>query len=268
MKHSNGVDIVWFDYEYYLDGICPHLYGTLITQMQNLELKKGKISSRDWLYTLLHREQNYFAWVVQGMTSFSFLKKINLYFLDNTYAEDHLFGTLLFLQSKDIYVTAEALYIYRIRPNSSCDFNRGKVYIPKFFEPFCDIFKTRETTREYYVCSSWLLLLLEFIKYIQNNKSKDNWVIIKIFFQHYIVSSMKILELRHDPLNLIPKMHAIEPYLRTGFKYKHKLRIWNPKKYNRLKPFFIIYDSIKLIERKIRKKLKSTPPPPPHCYRV
>ena len=91
---------------------------------------------------------------------------------------------------------------------------------------------------------------------LKDHPNKDNETIEQLFFPYYIQHSLKLFDFKHDPLNLIPKLPAIEPYLKKGFKYRHKLRITNPKKYNRLKLLFVGYDFIKSVERKIRKIFK------------
>ncbi|AQQ59462.1 hypothetical protein XJ32_04420 [Helicobacter bilis] len=251
IKHSDGVDIVWFDYE--VD--CGEIEASPITQLHALKIPQQKINMQDWLYRLYDKQQIYFSWVWQGIINFKFLKHIDLYFYDKVFAEDHLFGTLLFLQSEFIYVIPKPFYVYRIRSNSSCDFDPDHIYIPRHFEQYCDIFDNRLITKEYYIASSWLFMFLAFMKFLEDNQ-KVNDEILQNLFSLYIQHSLKLFDFKHDPLNLIPKLPAIEPYLKKGFKYRHKLRITNPKKYNRLKLLFAGYDFIKSVERNIRKIFK------------
>ena len=67
---------------------------------------------------------------------------------------------------------------------------------------------------------------------------------------------MPLLNFNRDPLNILHRLPEIEPYLKKGFKYRHKLKLTNPTKYNMLKPIFSLYDSIKIVERSIRKIVK------------
>lgn len=245
---------MWFDWEYYFYNI--EITKIDDTYLQLLDFKEGRISSNDLLTSLLNKQLKYFAWAWQGIIDFKFLQKINLYFHNGVFAEDQLFGALLFLQSKYIYVIPHAFYIYRIRPNSLCDFNSKKIHLPRHFEEFCNIFDSREEVRCYHIASSWFFMLLELIRFVRDNPGDNDAKIKEFFFSYYAENSLKILDLKHDPLDIIPKMSQIESYLKKGFKYKHKLRIVNPKKYRRLKPFFdyidYVYGLIKKIERNIR----------------
>lgn len=180
IKHSDGVEIVWFDYKCYYDGIEKQSYDT---QLQILCILQRKITMQDWIYKLYNSQQSYFSWVWQGIIEFKFLQQINLYFYDRVFAEDHLFGTLLFLQSKSVYVIPEPLHVYRVRSNSSCDFDSNYIYIPHYFEPYCNTFHNRLVTKKYHIASSWFLMLIQLIQFLKDHPSKDNKIIEQLFFR-------------------------------------------------------------------------------------
>ena len=260
MEYSDGVDIVWFDYECYFDNIKP-VKGMQKTYLQFLGFKEGRITSNYLLESFLNQQLDSFSWAWQGIIDFKFLKYINVYFLDGVFAEDHLFAALLFLQSKFIYVIPEPFYVYRIRINSLCDFSSSNNHIPKHLERFCNIFDNKKDVRSYHVASSWFIMLLELVSFVKNNPSSNDSKIEKFFFPYYAQNSLKILDLEYDPMGLIPKMQQIEKYLKKGFKYKHKLRITNPQKYKQLKPIFdycsFTYGLMKKFERSVRLMIKN-----------
>ena len=242
IKYSNGVDIVWFDWEYYYEGVKNNMGKS---SLQLLAFKQGEITPKELFESLVEKDLPCFAWAVSGIIDFKFLQKINLYFYDGVFAEDHLFGALLFLQSKTFYVIPQPLYIYRIRANSLCDFDQQHVFIPYYFEKYCDIFGSRQMTKDYYIANSWFLMLIDLIQFIKNHPSEHNEHVEKFCFSYYIPDSIVLLRFKHDPLNLIPKLIILEPYLDKKFKWRDRLRITNPAIYRRLKPLFSIYSSIK-----------------------
>ena len=214
------------------------------------------LSGKAWLNRYIKHKLTsfYFAW--SGLIDFNFLKTIQLYFLNGVIHEDHNFGCLLFLQSKNIYVLKDKFYYYRIRENSITT-AKQTTQVPHCIKHIYDAFKDREQARQYHKKSSVFLMFLEFLDFLERNPSQNDAIIRKHFLPFYAEYCEPLATFEPDPLNLIPKLLAIEPYLKKGFKYRHKLRLTNPKKYNRLKPLFAIYDFLKNLKSNInifRKK--------------
>ena len=261
IKHSSNADIVWFDWEYYFDGVSKKMDKT---QLQLLGFKQGKITPKELLNALSEKKLPYFAWVVLGIIDFKFLQQINLYFYDGVFAEDHLFGALLFLQSKSIYVIPKPFYAYRIRSNSLCSFDQKNIFIPHHFEKYCEVFGDRKATREYFVASSWFLMFMALHDFLEKNPQHKCKEVEQCIFRLYIKNSLRIIDCKSDPMQLIPKMSILKPYITRQYKYRYKIGIDNPKLYRSLKPLFFCSDIVREIERGLkklyRKILKSSSP--------
>ena len=253
IKHSDGVDVVWFESECFLgncvadDASLQHMCGFLHSAMQ---------SRNDFIQSCKDNNVKSFWIVVCALINFSFLKRVQLTFYDGAIHEDHNFGLLLILQCRNIFVFCETLYYVRISSASTTRFDSKNPHIVPHCKHIYQAFNNARLAKQYHIASSWFLMLLELIQFLKDHPNKDNETIEQLFFPYYIQHSLKLFDFKHDPLNLIPKLPAIEPYLKKGFKYRHKLRITNPKKYNRLKLLFAGYDFIKSVERNIRKIFK------------
>ena len=211
----------------------------------------------DWLHACVVNKIQAFPFVVQGIIDFNYLKRINHYFYDKVYAEDHLFGVLLFLQSNFIYVIPEPFYIYRIRPNSSCDFDKKNIHIPKHFEETAKMFKNRKAAKKYYIGSSWFFIFNKFLEFLDKNPQYRNRGVEEALLPFYAHQCLRILECTTDPFNLAPKIELVRPYLKNDYKYRHRLLLKNPKRFDLLEPFFKLYDRTKLIEITTRRAIKS-----------
>ncbi|TLE07514.1 glycosyltransferase family 2 protein [Helicobacter bilis] len=253
IKHSDGVDIVWFDFLPFYENDSNKEWGATMQECFKFQ-EDVKLSGHEWLDCCIEKKINsfYFAW--SGLIDFAFLKNIRLYFLKGVIHEDHNFGCLLFLQSENIYVLKDKLYLYRIRENSITNADPN-LPVPHYAKHIYEAFSDKEMARQYHKKGSMLLMFFEFVEFL-DKKPCNELRIRENFLPFYASYCESLVAFSHDPLDIITKMGAIEPYLKKKFKYRHKLRITNPAKYNRLKPLFNIYDSIKGIERTIRKVFK------------
>ncbi|GAB0173450.1 hypothetical protein NHP164001_14690 [Helicobacter trogontum] len=215
-----------------------------------------RISSQEWLDCCIKKKIGSFYLATAGFINFNFLQNIGLYFLDGVIHEDHNFGLLLILQCNNIFVLQKDFYYVRARPNSITRFDSSDPRIVPHYNHIYKAFNNARITKQYHIASSWFLMLIQLIQFLKDHPSKDNKIIEQLFFPYYIHYSLKLFDFKHDPLNLIPQLTIIEPYLKRGFKWRHKLRITNPEKYNKLKPFFTCYDFIKSIEKGIRRVFK------------
>ena len=146
VKHSNGVEIVWFDFLPFFE-VSNKAWGRTMLECFHFE-KSVKLSKKDWIncYIQARLQAFYFAW--SGLIEFNFLKRINLYFLNGVIHEDHNFGCLLFLQSENIYVLKEKFYYYRIRENSITNTNQT-TQLPQYVKHIYDAFQDRELAKQY-----------------------------------------------------------------------------------------------------------------------
>uniref|UniRef100_UPI001F3164B2 hypothetical protein n=1 Tax=Helicobacter trogontum TaxID=50960 RepID=UPI001F3164B2 len=247
------VEIVWFESE--------NVSSNHIVEDMSLQYVCGFLhdmiqSRNDFMQSLKNNSVETFSLVVCAFIDFSFLKQIELVFYDNVIHEDHNFGLLLVLQCNNIFVLCRSLYYVRLRPDSTTRFDPDNPHIVPHCKHIYKAFNNARMTKQYHIASSWFLMLIQLIQFLKDHPSKDNKIIEQLFFPYYIHYSLKLFDFKHDPLNLIPQLTIIEPYLKRGFKWRHKLRITNPEKYNKLKPFFTCYDFIKSIEKGIRRVFK------------
>ena len=245
---------MWFDSCILHEGMQPHSHDTDVYQIY-AQKDNNILTQKEWIQIFVNSNENYFAAAWPFLINFHLLKSIQLAFVDYAIYEDVNFGVLLFLQSQRIFMVKQKLHVYRVRPNSITNTTQNTP-VPHYVKHIYDTFKDKQVMRKYHTCSSWFLMLLEFMEFINANPSKLDDKAKQKFLSPYIEPSCHLLSFKHDPLSLIPKLTILEPYLDKKFKWRDRLRITNPAKYNRLKPLFNIYDSIKGIERTIRKVFK------------
>ncbi|MCI5787044.1 glycosyltransferase, partial [Helicobacter trogontum] len=250
IKHSDGVEIVWFDFLPFYENDKKKEWG--ITMQECFEFQGDtRISSQEWLDCCIKKKIGsfYFAW--SGLIDFIFLKNIGLYFLNGVIHEDHNFGCLLFLQSKNIHVLKDKLYLYRIRNNSITNANPNTP-IPSYAAHIYNAFNDKEMAKQYHKKSSMLLMFLEFVEFL-DRKPDNEMCVRQNFLPFYAKYCESLVAFPSDPLGIITQMDAIQPYIHSKLKYRYRLRITNPEKYKRLEPLWTFYDFIKSIEKSIRK---------------
>ena len=213
VKRMQGVDVLWFDAETFLDGVKKSDWKS------NLHFfnynKEVVISRKDWAVRLFERKLHFFYFAWSGMIDFAFLKRIKLKFLNGIIQEDDMFGILLFAQSSHIYVYPKKLYHYRIRANSIM--NYGEDYSAKvagFFAKSAEVFKDNYFKRAYHKASSFMQTSLALDNFLQNSQEER----VKHIISHYLMPTYvfyahKILYFSEDPLNLIPQFQGLQEYL-------------------------------------------------------
>ena len=259
LKHSEGVDIVWFDWEYFYDGIQePKVRRITYWDYYNFTHSQ-KISVQDMLTFIIERNIGSFPFAPQGMIDFTFLKSIHLKFLDYIYAEDHHFGVLLLTQANSIYALLQKPYIYRIRPDSSSDYKTSKKsnVMPYLQDIYMAFNKNFVLTRAYFKASSWTRIALEIIQFTQNYANKERAILAQKAFLPYLSSmALSLANFPEDPMRLIPKLRLLRPYIGNarirGFK---KIALFYPKYYKFCIPFILLYRKYK-IYREHKKTLR------------
>ncbi|ELY9046814.1 glycosyltransferase family 2 protein, partial [Campylobacter coli] len=221
VPRMNGVDVVWFDTQVFLDGID---FSNWKSNIKWLDFKQEVVIDKDdWLKRMYDYKMKWFYFSWQGMINFNFLKNIKLKFIDYIVQEDDHFGILLFSQMKYCYILPRELYFYRIRPNSIMAY-QGKITsknIPMFFQEYLHYFNDDAVlTRNYFHTSSHVktcIALLDFFKK-QNDK-----VLTKSLFKYllptYIKNAYEIIHFSKDPLDLLSNVEIIKDLMdKNGIK--------------------------------------------------
>ncbi|EOH5395130.1 glycosyltransferase, partial [Campylobacter jejuni] len=130
IKHMSNVDIVWFDYKLHYD--LEYKYAVTLFDLYKFQ-KDMIISSEKWLKLSFKNEISEFWFTWQGMINFKKLDDLNIYFKKGILYEDQVFGILLFGQVNSIYVLVKTLLNYRIRLNSSMNYDRETKQYSSYF---------------------------------------------------------------------------------------------------------------------------------------
>ncbi|HEG0338572.1 TPA: glycosyltransferase family 2 protein [Campylobacter coli] len=199
VPRMDGVEVVWFDHYFYYDGVCPPNIPSK-TLMQKCKFKRNhKISSCDFLKVLVNikRQNFWFGW--HGMIDFSYLKSIDLKFLNQVLHEDHYFGKLLFLQSNNIFIFTKKCLYYRIRVGSIMNRGKGMVYVPEYMlKDFNILDKSLILYKYYHRKASLFLTAMMIFKFIKEKDTNNKELFKSIFF-----NKLKIW--RNDLLNFESK---------------------------------------------------------------
>lgn len=218
VSRMEGVDIVWFDAKTFFDGAKSDWKSNLKWLDYNYE---QIITRKNWLDRIKIKQQSFFYFSWQGMIDFKFLKDIKLKFINHIIHEDDHFGILLFLHINRVYIFPKELYHYRIRNNSIVlyDAEITKNRIPSFFKHHLPAFNNNpELTYKYFYTSSMLQTTLKIIEFLQTQDLYTKAVFIKYLLPLYIDISLNIIYSTSDPLNLIPKLSKLQPYVDTNRK--------------------------------------------------
>ena len=111
------IDIVWFDWEFFYDGIKPDKTPT--TLQKQIKYEKDTIETNIEFFSHMKKSviySHYCSWSL--FIRFKYLMKINLRFKDGIVHEDNIFNIYLLAKSNYIYIHTQPLYTYRIRQNS------------------------------------------------------------------------------------------------------------------------------------------------------
>ncbi|TXE88606.1 glycosyltransferase family 2 protein [Campylobacter volucris] len=223
VPRMDGVEIVWFDETNYYE--LPYNKKKQNNRFKDINIKKEKkITSCEWAKYILNSKMKDFSFAWNGMISFPYIFKKQIKFENKLFAEDHLFGILLFSQSSNIYILPNSLYFYRIRVNSltnQYDKITEENIIPHLKQVYNSFNKNPILTMEYFKISSWVQICLKLINFF--NANRDNKIICilqKSILYFYINNALKIKNFDKDPLNMKQKLIFIEPYKTTKIKYK------------------------------------------------
>ncbi|EIJ4040464.1 glycosyltransferase family 2 protein [Campylobacter jejuni] len=223
VPRMDEVDVVWFDSIEYHD--MEKSYLRYHSRLKDTGIKEEcKINPIEWLECLIRRKIKDFAFAWSGMIDFDYIKDKKMKFKDAIFAEDHLFGILLFSQAKSIYVYPKAFYYYRIRANSLTNQDK-KITKDNILPYFKDIFIAFEENatlaKEYFKYASWVQTSLELVRFIENYHDKKISSLLKdTILYFYIKNAFKVKKFDKDPLCIKEKLQLLKPYKISKIRYK------------------------------------------------
>ncbi|EGK8007996.1 glycosyltransferase family 2 protein [Campylobacter lari] len=222
VPRMDGVEVVWFDEAKYYEISCKNQSQS--SRLKDINIKQEKkIASLEWLRHLARSKMKDFSFACSGMINFNHIKDKKLKFKDGVFAEDHLFGILLFLQAKNIYIYPKAFYYYRIRANSLTNQDK-KITKDNILPYFKDIFIAFEENatlaKEYFKCASWVQTSLELVQFIENYHDKKISSLLKdTILYFYIKNAFKVEKFDKDPLYIKEKLQLLKPYKISKIRY-------------------------------------------------
>ncbi|HBD9181446.1 TPA: glycosyltransferase family 2 protein, partial [Campylobacter jejuni] len=214
VPRMDGVDVVWFDSIEYHD--IEKSYFKHHSRLKDINIKKEcRINPIEWLKLLRQNKIKDFAFAWSGIIDFDYIKDKKMKFKDAIFAEDHLFGILLFSQAKNIYVYPKVFYYYRIRANSLTNQDK-KITKDNILPYFKDIFIAFEENatlaKEYFKYVSWVETSLELVRFVENYHDKKISSLLKdTILYFYIKNAFKIKKFDKDPLCIKEKLQLLKP---------------------------------------------------------
>ncbi|EAI0903859.1 glycosyltransferase family 2 protein, partial [Campylobacter lari] len=215
VPRMDGVDVLWFDEAKYYEIPCKNQSQS--SRLKDINIKQEKkITSLEWLRHLSRSKMKDFSFACSGMINFNHIKDKKLKFKDGVFAEDHLFGILLFSQAKNICIYPKIFYYYRIRANSLTNQDK-KITKDNILPYFKDIFIAFEENatlaKEYFKCASWVQTSLELVRFIENYHDKKNSSLLRdVILYFYIKNAFKIKKIGKDPLCIKERLQLLKPY--------------------------------------------------------
>lgn len=267
VKNIANNDIVWFDFKMFASGL-DESFNPSWNRMRKYNFKHDMLLKNKDIITLFQENKTtQFPFMVDGLIDFTYLKKLDLSLLNDGYAEDHYFGLILFLQARSVYVLNKELYFYRVRINSSCNFDKKitkESILPHFKELQDVFFDDYDMAKKYYNFTGYLIsaynIMLFFKKYNKYEQIAKN---IMCFYYNHLLSLSKFY---FYPDGCLKYFEAIEDYLRannyanfgarirvqSSLAYKLGLACINVK--NKLKLPFLL---LKVIKSHKKEKIKN-----------
>lgn len=188
LKHTKGVDIVWFADDKIVEVEHARFDWTLQSIFDYDTQPAQIITQKDWLERAIKVKQSHFWFIWQGMINFDFFSKINVEFLPYITHDDVYFGTFLFLNASKIYVLPKKLYNYRIRANSDSNID-GNVTTTSIIPPLRKLLESFDgnlnLTRYFHKSVSFMIMGLYLQDYIQNHPKNPNIPLIKQAFMPF-----------------------------------------------------------------------------------
>ncbi|WP_104694819.1 glycosyltransferase family A protein, partial [Helicobacter equorum] len=207
-ERGESVEVVCFDYMSFFDDGSPCEASTWDDAYGFTQ--ETLITPKEWM----QRTRYIFSLAWRALMDFKYLHSIKLEFLNGVIWEDTNFGTKLFAQATGMLMLRRKLYHYRVRVTS---ISGPKSHISPYLEVYLPYFNNNKTQlRIYNSASSWILLALDLLEFLENfhNIEIANGIKEKIL-PCYIKEALSIYRTAADPLNLRPKFSLLLPYLKN-----------------------------------------------------
>ncbi|EAI1587108.1 glycosyltransferase family 2 protein, partial [Campylobacter jejuni] len=212
VPRMDGVEVVWFDFEIFLDGIDGKNvwnYSDHKTDLEYLRYTENQYTNFNDIIARITKEYIFgFSSATYCMIDFALIELNTLRFINGIYAEDHHFSIILFSLSKMIYIIKSKKYKYRLRQNSSSnhDGNFNKTSFPLYLDYILKDFNHNYfMAKKYYIYASWIITcntLLDFLK-SKNRCFMDT--IIYTFINKYFNAGLILLKFNSDPMRIKDK---------------------------------------------------------------
>ncbi|MCR6577710.1 glycosyltransferase, partial [Campylobacter insulaenigrae] len=231
VPRMEGVDVLWFD-----EGKDYEI--THNNQVQNSRLKdiniqqEKKINPTEWLYCLVKNKIKDFSFVCSGTINFDYILSKKLKFKDHIFAEDHLFGILLFSQAKNIYIYPKVFYYYRIRTNSSTNQDKKittENILPHFKSIYDAFNKDAYLAKEYFKSYSWVMIADAIDTFCDANKNQIVKLVRNVLLPFYIRRAYSIKKFDKDPKDIKCKLEKIKYGKISKICYKFKMAMLKVK---------------------------------------
>ncbi|EGZ8419002.1 glycosyltransferase [Campylobacter coli] len=204
VPRMDGVDVVWFDFEMFIDETKIKKEWSRLRSFQFL--KEIIITPKEWLEQSIATKQNEFAFAWGGMVNFTFLKNIKLKFIDGIIFEDVTFGTILFAQSKNIYIFPKVVYNYRIRQNSIMQSLKNS-NLSEYLSYMREYFISDSEVKSYHVVISKIITIEKLCAFITFFHNIEVSYLMRIAFFNYLRQwSLEIFNLSKDPMDFFDQV--------------------------------------------------------------
>ncbi|EAL8582784.1 glycosyltransferase [Campylobacter coli] len=204
VPRMDGVDVVWFDFEMFIDETKIKKEWSRLRSFQFL--KEIIITPKEWLEQSIATKQNEFAFAWGGMVNFTFLKNIKLKFIDGIIFEDVTFGTILFAQSKNIYIFPKVVYNYRIRQNSIMQSLKNS-NLSEYLSYMREYFISDSEVKSYHVVISKIITIEKLCAFVTSFHNIEVSYLMRIAFFNYLRQwSLEIFNLSKDPMDFFDQV--------------------------------------------------------------
>lgn len=249
IAHAEGVEVVWFDYQFYYDGIAapPHPLPTPLEA--NRITRPTTLTRAEWIA----RDVS-LALAANALLDFDFIRACNLSFLPRAKHEDGLFALSVLLCATRICFLPSKPYFYRLRGDSVTNRRGGASSYPFIRDIFSAMNNDTSKALGYWGASSYFRMFIESLRHYEEERdpaTKD--YITRHFLHPFGVAGAHIAHFDKDPLDLQPSLPLLAPFIKPSeIKIFAKLGIFAPRLYRATRFIRAIYHFGNALERRFR----------------
>ncbi|MBZ7969408.1 hypothetical protein H2254_07515, partial [Campylobacter sp. RM9759] len=152
-----------------------------------------KITQAFFLENIIKAKQGFFAYAIQGMINFNFLKLIQLKFINQmTYSEEVPFGAMLLAQVNHIYIFAKKLYYYRIRKGSLVNYSGEKLDVCKHDLKDYQVLQNHFIYDRYRKKSNLFLATFIFLNFLKKGDFENKDLLEQVFINQMNIWRLEI----------------------------------------------------------------------------